>query len=304
MKTPLRLRLLMQGLAILSISTMLLRAGDYACATNDGTIAIVRYTGSGGDVTIPGTVSGMPVVNIWSYAFQHCANLTNVTIPSSITEIGFDAFHACTNLLRITVDALNDAYCSVDGVLFDKSRILLILYPAARAGSYAILEGVAYIAGSALSYCSRLTTVTVPQSVMSIGMYSFSDCPNLTGVYFLGNPPSIGTGVFDNSSKVIVFYCSGTSSWGSTFAGRPTALWMLLSPVISASNPGCGVQSHGFVFSISAATNALIVVEACTDLADPEWVPLSTNIVTGDTSNYHDPDWIQHRARFYRVRQW
>jgi hypothetical protein len=48
-----------------------------------------------------------------------------------------------------------------------------------------------------------------------------SDCPNLTGVCFLGNPPSIGTGVFDNSSKVIVHSCSGTSGWRATFAGRP-----------------------------------------------------------------------------------
>jgi hypothetical protein len=302
MKTSIRLILPVLGLEIFNLSAVIAEAGDFTYATNNGTIAIVKYTGPGGDVTIPSTVNGLPVTSIWGYAFQNCSSLTNITIPSSVTDIGFDAFRACTNLLVITVDALNDTYCSVDGVLFDKSQILLILYPAAKVGSYTISNGVAYIAGAAFSYCSRLTSVTIPNSVTSIGTYAFADCPSLTGVYFQGNPPSIGADVFYNSNKATVYYLAGATGWGSTFAGRPTALWGLASPVILTTAPSFSIQTNGFVFTISGATSLSVAVEACTSLANPTWLPLSTNTLTGGSSNFCDPEWKNHPARFYRVR--
>ena len=65
--------------------------------TNNGTITITGYTGPGGAVFIPSTTNGYPVSSIGNYAFQSSANLTNVTIPNSVSNIGYGTFQSCTN---------------------------------------------------------------------------------------------------------------------------------------------------------------------------------------------------------------
>ncbi len=79
------------GLAIFTVTTATLQAQDYTYTTNNGTITITKYTGSGGDVTIPETINGLPVTRIWGVwpgAFNGCRNLTSVTIPNNATGIG------------------------------------------------------------------------------------------------------------------------------------------------------------------------------------------------------------------------
>ena len=46
----------------------------------------------------------------------------------------------------------------------------------------------------------------------------------------------------------------------------------------------------------------VIVVEACTDLANPTWSPLATNTLTGGSFYFSDPQWANHPSRFYRLR--
>ncbi len=62
-----------------------------------------------------------------------------------------------------------------------------------------------------------------------------------------------------------------------------------------------GVQANQFGFIITGATNLVIVVEACTKLADPTWYPLQTNTLTGGSFHFSDPRWTNYPARFYRV---
>lgn len=60
----------------------------------------------GGDVVIPSTYRGLPVVELEMYAFAGCKNnLTSVTIPSSVKKIGFKAFANCNSLETITIPA-------------------------------------------------------------------------------------------------------------------------------------------------------------------------------------------------------
>ena len=65
---------------------------QFTYTTNNGTITITGYTGSGGAVTIPSTINGLPVTSIGDYAFYNCTSLTSVTIPNSVTSIGDEAF--------------------------------------------------------------------------------------------------------------------------------------------------------------------------------------------------------------------
>src|SRR5205085_7790405 len=77
-------------------------AQDYTYTTNDGAIAITRYTGPGGIVTVPGTIDGLPVVSLGPNVFDGLASLTSVTIPEGVTNIGFQAFQNCYNLTNVT----------------------------------------------------------------------------------------------------------------------------------------------------------------------------------------------------------
>jgi hypothetical protein len=65
---------------------------QYDYTTNNGTITITRYTGSGGAVTIPGTMNGLPVTTLETQCFWYCTNVTSVTIPNGVTSIGDSAF--------------------------------------------------------------------------------------------------------------------------------------------------------------------------------------------------------------------
>ncbi len=66
--------------------------GDYQYEVNqDGNVAIVRYRGIGGNVVIPSEIAGRKVTDIKKEAFYGCT-LTGVTIPSSVTGIGKEAF--------------------------------------------------------------------------------------------------------------------------------------------------------------------------------------------------------------------
>jgi hypothetical protein len=120
--------------------------------------------------------------------------------------------------------------------------------------------------------------------------------------WFKGNAPSIGSSVFYNDNWATIYYLPGTTGWTFTFGGRPTALWFLPNPVILNSGPSFGVQTSGFGFVISWATNVPVVVEASTRLGDPNWYPLATNTLTSGWSYFNDPNWTNYPARFYRLR--
>jgi hypothetical protein len=87
--------------------------------------------------------------------------------------------------------------------------------------------------------------------------------------------------------------------WGVTFGGRPTVLW---NPIVPTGHPTFGVQADLFGFTITGSSNLVIVVEAASNLASPEWSPVSTNILTDGSSYFSDPQWTNHPARSYRLR--
>ena len=225
--------------------------GDFTYESSGTEITITKYTGPGGDVTIPITINGLPVISIggaltgWGNgAFSHCTSLTGVTVPDSVTNIGDFAFGWCTSLRSITipdrvtsigegaficcgmtsvkigsgvttigdhafrscdnltrifipgsvirlgksafdesdnlssldVDLANAAYSSLEGVLFNKARTVLIKCPLRKSGSYTIPDTVRAIGEYAFELCTDLTSVTIPNSVTSIGGDAFFKC--------------------------------------------------------------------------------------------------------------------------------
>ena len=126
-------------------------------------------------------------------------------------------------------------------------------------------------------------------------------------LFFTGNAPSVDLSVFFGSGNPTAYYLPGTAGWApfATETGLTTALWTLPYPLILTNGPAFGAQSNVFGFIVSWATNLTVVVEASTSLANPVWEPLqATNLA--DTPNggwfeFHDPQWTNYPARFYRI---
>jgi hypothetical protein len=209
------------------------------------------------------------VTSIGDIAFAGCQGLTNVTIPNGVTNIGYEAFLLCSSLTSVTIPS-----------------------------------GVPTISYGAFLLCSSLASVTIPDSVTNIGEFAFSGS-GLKADYFYGNAPNADATGFYLGVRATAYYLPGTTGWGSTFGGCPTALWTLPYPLIQNTTPNVGVQPNGFSFNISWATNLSVVVEACTNLANPVWQALQTNTLTatpaGGAFQFSDPQWTNYPARFYRI---
>ena len=265
---------------------------QFTFTTNNGAITITHFTGYGGAVTIPSMTNGWPVTSIGSNAFYDCHDLTSVTIPNSVTNIGSAAFAQCYGLTSVTIP---NSVTSIGSYAFDWCIGLTNL---------TIGTSVTSIGSSAFSRCSGLTSVTVPNSVTSIGNNAFHYCSGLKTVCFLGNAPGAGidSTVFDGDNAATVYYLPGTTGWGLTFDGLPTALWFVPNPLILNNTPGFGVQTNQFGFTISWATNISVVVEGCTNLVNPVWTPVTTNALVNGTNYFSDSKWTNYPARFYRLR--
>jgi hypothetical protein len=177
-------------------------SGPYYCSVNpdNTTVTIMRYGGSGGAVIIPDTLGGYVVTGIGEDAFYFAENVTNVTIPSSVTNISdgsFGAFYNSANLAEINVATNNPAYMSLAGVLFNKTQTELVAFPEGNAAtSYTIPDGVVCMGADAFALCANLTSVTFPSSLTSIAGGAFSGCHRLAGVVIPDSVTSIGDASF------------------------------------------------------------------------------------------------------------
>jgi uncharacterized repeat protein (TIGR03803 family) len=274
--------------------------------TNIGSSAFC-YCTSLTSVTIPSSVT-----SVGSYAFYDCTSLTNVTIPSSVTSIGSWAFESCTSLTSVMIPS---SVTSIGSWAFESCTSLTSVMIGTNVTdigdnafddctsltSVTIPNSVTNIGSWAFASCTSLTSVTIPSRVTSIGSGAFEYCTSLVAVYFKCDAPSLGSSVFSDDNAT-VYYLPGTRGWSSTFGGLLTALWFLPNPLILNNGPGFGVQTNRFSFVISWATNISVVVEACTNVANPTWSPVSTNTLTGGSSYFSDPQWTNYPSRLYRLR--
>ena len=105
---------------------------------------------------------------------MYCSGLTSITIPSSVTSLGWDCFHGCSGLTSITIPS---SVTSLDARCF---------YGCSGLTSITIPSSVTSLGYCCLCACSGLTSITIPSSVTSLGASCFSDCKNLKTVFFKG----------------------------------------------------------------------------------------------------------------------
>lgn len=125
--------------------------------------------------SVPATVK-----KIETYSFYSAANLTEISIPASVTTIGETAFANILTLKSFKVDAANTSLTVIDGALYSKNLEDLYAYPlACGATGFAIAEGVKRVHDSAFSMAETLSEVTFPGTLESIGEMAFASCYGL-----------------------------------------------------------------------------------------------------------------------------
>lgn len=118
------------------------------------------------DLTIPSTVT-----NIGVLAFCGGSSIANVTISDGVQTIGAYAFYNCSGLMSVSIP---DSVTRIGYSAFSY---------CSKLTSMTIPNSVTNIDASAFSYCSKLASVAIPDSVTSIGTSAFSGCSGLTSIY-------------------------------------------------------------------------------------------------------------------------
>lgn len=101
---------------------------------------------------------------------EDCPALKSFNISKNIKAIGEDAFASCKNLLGFTVDAENQYFSELDGILFNKDATELVFCPCGKKRTeYVVPNSVTTIATHAFIDCYALEKVVIPESVSVIG---------------------------------------------------------------------------------------------------------------------------------------
>ena len=143
------------------------------------------------------------LTSIGDKAFMGCNNLTEIDIPANVFYIGDGIVKDCENISRINVDASNQYFASKDGVLFDYEYTTLKIFPVNNPSSiYKVMNGVTRIAPYSFVNAKKLTEVTLPSSLLTIGTDAFIGCVNLNILHTEAIvPPVCDNDCFESVSK-------------------------------------------------------------------------------------------------------
>lgn len=149
-----------------SLADEVLVEGDYEYTVTDGEVIITKYTGEGGNVTIPSTLGGLPVTTIGSFAILNVSTIESIVIPEGVTTILGQAFAGCSMKKIVLPESLTEigkaAFCF-----------------CTKLENVSIPLGITIIEDNTFQECSSLTEVLLPEGITTIKKEAFVNCSNL-----------------------------------------------------------------------------------------------------------------------------
>ena len=156
---------------------------------------------------------------IGTYAFHGCSSLSQVTLPKGITTINVATFLGCSSLSSI---ALPESLAIIEGAAFFGCGLESIVFPQSLQ---IIADGVSIIGATTGSYYGafennyKLTKITIPNKVTSIGSWAFDQCTSLSEVILPEGLTTIGDNAFNYCSSLKTIQLPKTvSSISNAFA--------------------------------------------------------------------------------------
>lgn len=150
--------------------------------------------GREGAYTIPSSVHGKKIDQIWTSGFEGASGLTGISIPSSIGRLGTAAFEG-TGLTNVVIP---DTVLQVDPAVFQNcTKLVSVKLPA----------GLAEIDQYMFANCISLQYVDMPDSITKINIYAFHNCTSLTSLALPKRLTSLSVGCFEkcyNLQHVVV----------------------------------------------------------------------------------------------------
>ena len=148
---------------------------------------ICKKAGSIERVTIPSTVT-----KIGYSAFRECTEISSINIPKAVSLIDDNAFNGCTSLKSVNIEENTKK-------LF-KTEIGSAFSNCTSLKSISFPSNVTYLGDSILNGCTSLENVSIPGSVTYLGDYAFNGCTSLRSITLPSSITSIGNSIFNNSA--------------------------------------------------------------------------------------------------------
>lgn len=174
--------------AYVSVDGVLYTAGeindDRSAYTVGNTLVLYPQNKAGDTFTVPDTVT-----KIARYAFKGNRNLVEIVIGSNVSALGdgendYEVFGEAKKLERFAVDAANQSFSEIRGVLYNKAGTVLRFYPSAKSDMTYVVESTAEkICLNAFAGAINLSILYIPKSVVTVSGTLFAGAERLTTVY-------------------------------------------------------------------------------------------------------------------------
>lgn len=190
-----------------------------------------------GVLTFQSTLDSIPTKSFWAQE-QLGNTLASITLPSSVTSIGKQAFQNC---YRLTAVKLPDNLDKISGYAFANCTTLVSLN---------VPVGTSDISDYAFSHCSSLTSISLHSGLTSIGMSAFAGCSALRSLSLPERLNSIGDNAFENCSGLI----SLSLPEGLTYIGNYAFNYCTGLTTISLPDGLTAIGGHAFSFCTSVSS--------------------------------------------------
>ena len=239
-------------------------------------------------LTLPPTIR-----SIGSHCFYNCT-FTTLQLPDSLRRIDdhaflyssvtslhlpacFEEYDECSfwarNLMSITVDEANPHYQSIGGWLYSKDSLTLCIVPSGETGAVAVPQFVRHLDKMAFGFCSHITSVILPEGLISTGAFAFNCCSAVDGIVVPSTVTHIGVCPFSYCPQMTnLSIASGNSHYVMDglmvySAGYDTLVSCHKSGATVTLNPNVkvlgGFENNTWVRNISIPETVTDITENC-----------------------------------------